>query len=97
MGRATDVATWLIYYRSREVILPTPRAPREWWAHLVGALRVHPHNIAPTILRKKIEDLREAGAPVSIRAEYHTIGWADEGKRTISRVNLWLEPRAAAT
>jgi hypothetical protein len=30
--------------------------PVEWWAHLVGALRVHPLNIAPTILRKKIED-----------------------------------------
>src|SRR4051812_5254542 len=30
----------------------------KWWAHLVGALRVHPHNIEPTILRKKIEELR---------------------------------------
>jgi hypothetical protein len=31
--------------------------PAQWWAHLVGALRVYPHNITPTILRKKIEEL----------------------------------------
>jgi len=37
-----------------------------WWAHLVGAFRVHPHNIEPIILRKKIEDLREVRASMSI-------------------------------
>jgi hypothetical protein len=39
-----------------------------WWAHLVGALRVHPHNIELTILSKKIEDVREVGTSTSIAA-----------------------------
>jgi hypothetical protein len=43
-----------------------PLYAAEWWAHLVGALRLYPHKHAPTILRKKIEDLREAGALTSI-------------------------------
>ena len=39
---------------------------RTWWAHFEFA-RI---NIAPTILRKKMEDLREAGAPKrSVNAE----------------------------
>jgi len=33
-----------------------------WWAHLVGALRVHPHQHCAKYPSKKIEDLREAGA-----------------------------------
>jgi len=32
-------------------------------AHPVGALRVRPPNIAPTIRIKQVDDLREAGAP----------------------------------
>jgi len=35
---------------------------RIWWAHL----KFTPINIELTILPKKIEDLREAGAPMSI-------------------------------
>jgi hypothetical protein len=34
----------------------------QWWAHLVGALRVHPHKHDANDPRKKIEDLREARA-----------------------------------
>jgi hypothetical protein len=41
---------------------PTDRYRAEWWAHLVGAPRVHPHKHSPTILPKKIEDVREFGA-----------------------------------
>jgi hypothetical protein len=42
---------------------PRPRSGgRAWWAHFEFT-RI---NIAPTILRKKIEDLREAGAATSI-------------------------------
>jgi hypothetical protein len=38
----------------------TPIRP-EWWAHLVGAHRLHRIDIdTPTILPKEIEDLREA-------------------------------------
>jgi hypothetical protein len=33
-----------------------------WWAHLVGALRVHRINTAPTILHKDIEEIRQLGA-----------------------------------
>ena len=32
------------------------RRPTQWWAHLVGALRGDPIDIAPTILPKKIEE-----------------------------------------
>src|SRR2546426_4271470 len=39
-----------------------PLEPARWWAHLVGAPRVHPHKHAPTILRKKMEDEPEASA-----------------------------------
>jgi hypothetical protein len=34
----------------------------EWWAHLVGALRVHPHKHDAHYPPQKIEELREAGA-----------------------------------
>jgi len=37
---------------------PNPRNLAQWWAHLVGAIRVHRVNIEPTFLRKKIEELR---------------------------------------
>jgi len=58
----------LVLY-SRHGVWPTGRAPLEpgrWWAHLVGAPRVPRINIAPTILPKKIEDLREVAALMSI-------------------------------
>jgi len=41
-----------------------PLHPAHWWAHLVGAPRVHPHKHELTILRKEIEDLRDVGGPV---------------------------------
>src|SRR5207244_10596164 len=53
MGRATGGTTWLIYYRSRKVILPIHAGRRRM-------------NIGPTILRKKIEEVREAGAWIAI-------------------------------
>ena len=43
---------------------PSAKGPKsaQWWAHLVGALRVHPHKHYATILPKKIEDLRVVGS-----------------------------------
>jgi hypothetical protein len=41
---------------------PPPSGGRTWWAHFAFT----PINIAPTILPKKIEAVREAGALMSI-------------------------------
>jgi hypothetical protein len=38
----------------------------QWWAHPVGHFEFTCINIAPTILRKKIEDLGEVDALTSI-------------------------------
>ncbi len=44
-------------------IAPSGPRGRTWWAHLVGALRVHPHKHYANYPPQKIEDVREAGAP----------------------------------
>jgi hypothetical protein len=56
---AAIVPTAATIRRSARALAMLPDTPQckaeqhfEWWAHLVGALRVHRHKHAPTILRK---------------------------------------------
>jgi hypothetical protein len=41
---------------------PCDRSGDQWWAHLVGALRVQPHKHCADYPPQKIEDLRDIGA-----------------------------------
>jgi hypothetical protein len=57
---ATSLGTYLNGHVPRPSI--TLGGGRSWWAHLTFT-RI---NIAPTILRKEIEDLREARPSISV-------------------------------
>jgi hypothetical protein len=77
----------------------SPELLTRWWAHLAGALAVHTHKHCATILAKKIEDLREACAPLLIAAEHPAIGCANQGqdRRRCARGNYLISASGSSS
>jgi hypothetical protein len=66
-----------------------PGGERAWWAH-VEFTRI---NTTPTILRKKIEDLREAGASIQLRTHDPTKQPFSLVAQRLERIEVRCAPR----